>query len=710
MTGSLLRYPIHAPDRPKPRPPDFFCIGAEKCGTTWLWRMLRDHPDVGVHEVKELRYFTYRHLWGRRAAFRRFYGGLTSDWSRIRRLGFELRLAIGSDRRYLRTLGALGDRPVVGDITPQYCLLPDAGIAHMQRLAPQAKIILLMRDPVERAISGSKMKLSTSGVALSDEVLLQRASHRFQLRMSRYSRMLERFEAAFPGRVFTGFLDDIASRPQQVLQDLCGFLGLAFRPEDFPNAQRISNQGTSHRPDSALQRNLYDALRDEYDCLGRRFPDQVARWRQRYAQPAPRPRPQQSAEDSPAMSTQDTPPGQGQTLPADAAAAPAAPVLASAPAPERAPAPLHGRGSWDMVVDRLATAARKTGTPLPRRAIRKALRTVGHDPSSQLWQRYEDDLAVPRTAHELSWLSLFLAIAHRNDELDSALCRFDSGLTLAPAVFSSRSFAGTGRSSGALQGYRRIRGPKSDLFEKIFIREIDMGANGVFFYREVLPTVAELVRTPALRHLSDGAVLTQTLVDHIDIGQTTPAGYPERMQIAMRLAEAGTPLPADPDARAHHTDFELRPRYFMGREMLIELLLAAHEPVQPRDALAARMERLAAVVRASPRHFCHGDLSSVNVFAGGMVVDWDMCGVLPFGWDQSWISMRRLPSQTLEGADQIFDAHMRRGDRCDDSRRFCFLFFLMVFLVFERRTAAPVELIREIFRHLETLVDAIDPA
>ena len=44
------------------RAPDFFCIGSEKCGTTWLWEMLRDHPDVGVPLPKELRYFASIHI------------------------------------------------------------------------------------------------------------------------------------------------------------------------------------------------------------------------------------------------------------------------------------------------------------------------------------------------------------------------------------------------------------------------------------------------------------------------------------------------------------------------------------------------------------------------------------------------------------------------------------------------------------------------
>lgn len=72
MIGRVMTEPTPtAPETPKPAPrrqlqnlvnragmeraPDFYGIGAEKCGTTWLWQMFRDHPEIGVTLPKELR-------------------------------------------------------------------------------------------------------------------------------------------------------------------------------------------------------------------------------------------------------------------------------------------------------------------------------------------------------------------------------------------------------------------------------------------------------------------------------------------------------------------------------------------------------------------------------------------------------------------------------------------------------------------------------
>lgn len=267
------------------RAPDFFCIGAEKCGTTWLWRMFRNHPDIGVPEVKELRYLTYRHLWGRRRAFERATAEFSLNRQRLWRLQTELRMALGSDRSYLRVFGAMEARKVVGDMTPQYCMLSEAGIGHMRRLAPEAKIILLMRDPVARAISGGKMRLVAEGAALSEAALLERAMQPFQLEMSRYSRMLERFEAAFPGRVFTGFMEEIVEQPRPLLRRLCRFLGVDPAAAAFSGVRRVANPGVAFRPGPTLREEVYAALREEYDLLGRRFPEQVARWQAAHAVP-----------------------------------------------------------------------------------------------------------------------------------------------------------------------------------------------------------------------------------------------------------------------------------------------------------------------------------------------------------------------------------------------------------------------------------------
>ncbi len=45
----------------KPRGPDFLVIGAQRAGTTWLHRVLRQHPALWLPPLKELHYFDSLH-------------------------------------------------------------------------------------------------------------------------------------------------------------------------------------------------------------------------------------------------------------------------------------------------------------------------------------------------------------------------------------------------------------------------------------------------------------------------------------------------------------------------------------------------------------------------------------------------------------------------------------------------------------------------
>ena len=283
------QYMVHMVNRTgKARTPDFFGIGAEKCGTTWIWQMFRDHPQIGVSVPKELRYFSSRYLGTGLSNFDALATLLAGKQQKKTlkhvqsgRLAAELRVALGGDAGYKRVFGCMSE-PVVGEFSPQYCILPPEGIVHMARVAPKARIIMMLRDPVARAISGGKMKARDQDGALEEEDVRAHALHPVQIRMSRFSVILDRFEEAFPERVFVGFIDDIAAAPLELLADLCAFLGVEYSPDFFPRVDTVANEGQSFSVSDALKRELYGLLSDEYDRLETRFPDRVAGWRGQY--------------------------------------------------------------------------------------------------------------------------------------------------------------------------------------------------------------------------------------------------------------------------------------------------------------------------------------------------------------------------------------------------------------------------------------------
>ena len=115
--------------------PGFLIVGAQRCGTTSMYRTLSQHPAIlkavlhkGVH------YFDTRYDHGLA-----WYQG-----------HFPLRARAAAARR------ATGDTPLTFESSPYYLFHPLAG----QRIAadlPGVKLLVLVRDPVERAYSAHEL-------------------------------------------------------------------------------------------------------------------------------------------------------------------------------------------------------------------------------------------------------------------------------------------------------------------------------------------------------------------------------------------------------------------------------------------------------------------------------------------------------------------------------------------------------------------------
>ncbi len=101
--------------------PDFLIIGAQKCGTTSLLYYLGQHPQIALSEKKEIHFFDKKYQMG-------------LDW-------YENQFPRKSDRA-----------KITGEATPYYLFHPfvPQRVAHHY---PEIKIIILLRNPVDRAYS-----------------------------------------------------------------------------------------------------------------------------------------------------------------------------------------------------------------------------------------------------------------------------------------------------------------------------------------------------------------------------------------------------------------------------------------------------------------------------------------------------------------------------------------------------------------------------
>lgn len=240
--------------------PHFLGIGAQRAGTTWLYANLSAQPGIWMPPVKELHYFDEKTRLQGRGLGARAFGKLEADarWRRQVRTQWrawrrgrsrpslwELRYLLGrpSDGWYTR-LFRPGEGKVTGEITPNYMILSKADVEHVHRLLPQARIILMIRNPIERAWSGSMMKAGEAAAAGSrEDPAVTIEGHRSR-RLTDYSQALDNWSSRFPPeQIYVGFMEDVGRHPQLLLSSICEFLVVEMG-EAFESAGKVVHRGS----------------------------------------------------------------------------------------------------------------------------------------------------------------------------------------------------------------------------------------------------------------------------------------------------------------------------------------------------------------------------------------------------------------------------------------------------------------------------------
>jgi hypothetical protein len=110
--------------------PNFYVVGAAKCGTTSVWAYLRKHPQVFLPELKEPAFF------------------MTTPKPATRDRDF----CAGNLEAYQRLYEDAKNYKAVGDASAGYLRDPNAP-GRIHEVCPDARIVILLRDPVARAYS-----------------------------------------------------------------------------------------------------------------------------------------------------------------------------------------------------------------------------------------------------------------------------------------------------------------------------------------------------------------------------------------------------------------------------------------------------------------------------------------------------------------------------------------------------------------------------
>ncbi|MCP9799190.1 sulfotransferase [Synechococcus sp. RedBA-s] len=240
--------------------PHFLGLGAQKAGTTTLHVWLSSHPRVHLPAGKELQYFTLFHDRG-------------ADW-------------------YAEQFAAAGPGQRCGDITPYYLFHP-AAPGRIRDLLPEIRLIVLLRDPVERTLSGlfHSLRLGLEPLPLEEalaaedqrlaeaEAMLlageaEHHSHQVHsyLSRSRYEHQLERYEGLFPPhQLLVARSEDLFMAPDRLWPRLLAFLELPQVPPPTRLPRENSGRGEARSVDPALRQHLRHTLARTYDAMERRY-------------------------------------------------------------------------------------------------------------------------------------------------------------------------------------------------------------------------------------------------------------------------------------------------------------------------------------------------------------------------------------------------------------------------------------------------------
>lgn len=206
--------------------PNFFLIGAAKSGTTSLYQYLRQHPAVFMSAVKEPHYFAFA---GEKLDYRG--PGVTINSTSVTDLA-----------EYEKLFVSAGDAQAIGEASALYLYVP-ATTARLRDYAPDARLIVILRQPAERAFS-AYMHLRRDGrEPLSFADALQAEPERIRKNwgflwryraLGYYTAQLRRYYALFPREQLRVYLhDDFRADAPAVMRDIFAFLGVdsSFCPD-----------------------------------------------------------------------------------------------------------------------------------------------------------------------------------------------------------------------------------------------------------------------------------------------------------------------------------------------------------------------------------------------------------------------------------------------------------------------------------------------
>lgn len=206
-------------DQPKGKRkiPDFFIAGAMKSGTSSVYALLKKHPSICISIPKETALMMRDDVCQRPFYFWQYYEEWKEyDWIRVRKR---------IESEYQPYFVHAREGQLLGEATPTY-LASERAPRHIHDVNPDARIIILLRDPVDRAYSHYWHMVSKSMAIypLAKQLTFEPSTI---LQRSLYKEQIQRYYDVFDRKQIKIFLfEEFVLHPQACVDAWCDFLGV----------------------------------------------------------------------------------------------------------------------------------------------------------------------------------------------------------------------------------------------------------------------------------------------------------------------------------------------------------------------------------------------------------------------------------------------------------------------------------------------------
>lgn len=204
--------------------PNFLIIGAAKAGTTALYHYIKQHPQVYMSPEKEPHFFAFE---GETVNFNGTAG--KHEWLN--------RAAITDIEKYRQQFEQASPQHIaIGEASALYLYIHKAA-ERIKHYVPNAKLIIILRNPIERAYSAYLYQIRDGLEPITDFAKALQAEktrisdnwvpiYYYQQMGFYYSQVKRYFNTFNPEQIKVYLYDDFSANPTVILQDIFQFLGV----------------------------------------------------------------------------------------------------------------------------------------------------------------------------------------------------------------------------------------------------------------------------------------------------------------------------------------------------------------------------------------------------------------------------------------------------------------------------------------------------